>query len=194
MRQHKNLYNEVISFKNLLKAARFAQRSKRFKQATARFNYYLENELWRLHDELAKKRYTPGRYHHFTIHEPKQRVISAAPYRDRVVHHALHNVFERIFDPTFIHDSYATRKGKGTHAALDRFQAFARKCRYVLKCDIQKYFPSIDHAILMSQIERKVRCSDTLWLIQQILNSHMVRNLQPASQPASQPEEYLLVT
>src|SRR3990167_1929127 len=104
-----------------------------FKNATAFFNLRLEKELWRLHEELAEKRYEPGDYHHFTIYEPKERLISAAPYRDRVVHHAIHNILEPIFDPTFIHDSYATRKGKGTHVALDRFQSFAQAKPYVLR-------------------------------------------------------------
>jgi len=98
-------------------------------------------------------------------------VISAAPYRDRVVHHAIHNILEPIFDPTFISDSYATRKGKGTHAALNRFQDFARKAKYTLKCDIRQYFPSIDHDVLLKLIERKIGCKDTLWLIEKILSS-----------------------
>lgn len=127
MRRHKNLYEKIISFQNLLLASRLAQRGKRFRDPTARFNFSLERELWKLHGELADKRYEPGGYHHFTIYEPKKRLISAAPYRDRVLHHAIHNILEPIFDPIFIHDSYATRKEKGTHAALDRFQEFARK-------------------------------------------------------------------
>ena len=122
MRRHKNLYFEIASFQNLLKAACLAQRCKRFKTPTARFNFQLEQELWKLHAELTEKRYTPGRYRHFLIFEPKKRTISAAPYRDRVVHHAIHNVLGPIFDATFIHDSYATRHEKGTHAAIDQFQ------------------------------------------------------------------------
>lgn len=144
MRTHKHLYPKIVSFQNLLKAARLAQRCKRFKRSVAKFNFSLEKELWQLHQELTEKEYTPGKYKDFMIYEPKQRVISAAPYRDRVVHHAIHNILEPIFDPTFIFDSYATRKGKGTHAAIDRFQQFSQKCRFALKCDIQKYFPSID--------------------------------------------------
>jgi len=132
----------------------------------------LENELWQLHRELVDKRYDPGKYHNFKIYEPKERIISAAPYRDRIVHHAIHNVLEPIFEPTFIYDSYATRKGKGTHAAIDRFQQFSRKNIYVLKCDVQKYFPSVDHSILMGLIKRKVGCSSTIWLIDKILSSH----------------------
>ena len=170
MRQHKNLYSKIISFQNLLKAARLAERCKRFKYATAQFNFFLEKELWQLHDELKTKTYEPGGYHHFLIFEPKRRVISAAPYRDRVVHHAIHNILEPIFDPTFIHDSYATRKGKGIHVALDRFQQFACKTQYALKCDVRQYFPSIDHDVLLDLIERKVACADTMWLIRKILN------------------------
>lgn len=112
MRRHKDLFGKIISFQNLLKAACIAQRGKRFKTNTARFNFHLERELWRLQKELADGRYQPGQYRHFTVHEPKERMISAAPYRDRVVHHAIHNILEPIFDPSFIYDSYATRKGK----------------------------------------------------------------------------------
>jgi len=86
-----------------------------------------------------------------------------------VVHHALCNVIEPIFDRTFIHDSYACRKGKGTHAAIERFQAFARRSRCVLTCDISKYFPSIDHAILVATVRRKIGCRWTLALIRQII-------------------------
>lgn len=169
MRTHKNLYEKIVSFQNLLKASKLAGRGKRFKNTTARFNFQLEKELWCLHQELVNKKYQPGKYHHFTIYEPKERIISAAPYRDRVVHHAINNILEPVFEPTFIHDSYATRKGKGTHAAIDRFQKFARINAYVLKCDIRKYFPSIHHGVLMALIKRKVVCVDTLCLLARIL-------------------------
>ena len=171
MRRHNHLYERIISFQNLLCAAQLAQKNKRFKYSTAKFNFSLENELWDLHHQLATKSYEPGTYHHFQIFEPKKRIISAAPYRDRVVHHAIHNILEPIFDPTFIYDSYATRKGKGTHVAINRFQSFAKKCRYALKCDIQQYFPSINHDVLLELIEKKVACKDTLWLIRKILDS-----------------------
>ena len=93
-----------------------------------------------------RKTYRPGPYRTFTIYEGKTRQISAAPFRDRVVHHALTGVLEPIFERSFIFDSYACRKGKGTHAAVDRCQEFARRFRYVLKADVRKFFPSIDHA------------------------------------------------
>jgi retron-type reverse transcriptase len=98
-------------------------------------------------------------------------LISAAPYRDRVVHHALCNIIEPIFEKTFIYDSYANRKGKGTHRALRRFTKFARTSRYILQCDIRKYFPSIDHEILKKHIRRKIKCKDTLWLIDAIIDN-----------------------
>src|SRR5881275_480921 len=91
------------------------------------------------------------------IYEGKTRRISAAPFRDRVVHHALTGVLEPFFERSFIHDSYACRKGKGTHAAVDRCQEFARLYRYVLKADVRKFFPSIDHAVLRGQVTRKVK-------------------------------------
>lgn len=83
MRRHKNLFGKVISFQNLLLASKLAQKGKRFKEATARFNDSLENELWTLHEELSTETYQSGPYRDFTIYEPKKRLISAAPYRDR---------------------------------------------------------------------------------------------------------------
>ena len=172
MRRHKNLFEKIISFENLWKAAGLAQRGKRLKPNTARFNFQMERELWQLQEELTKEIYEPGFYHHFKIYEPKERTISAAPYRDRVVHHALHNILEPLFDPTFIYDSYATRKGKGTHAAIDRFQEFYQINSFVLKCDIRQYFPSIRHDVLMGLIRRKIACPSTLRLIEKIVASH----------------------
>jgi len=169
MKRHKGLYPQVWSFQNLLRAAEAAQRGKRYRGDVADFHVNLEGELLRLQEELATKTYCPGPYRTFTITDPKERLISAAPYRDRVVHHALCQVIEPIFDPTFIYDSYACRPGKGQHAACDRFQSFCRQNRYVLKCDLQKYFPSIDHEILLAAIERKIGCPDTLWLIERIV-------------------------
>ena len=120
MKRHKRLYEQVCSFENLLQAAKQSQRGKRFTPAIAEFNHNLEFELLRLQAELEERTYTPGEYRTFTINDPKTRLISAAPYRDRIVHHALCNVIEPIFDRTFIFDSYACRTGKGTHAAVNR--------------------------------------------------------------------------
>jgi hypothetical protein len=125
----------MISFPNLLRAALRARRRKRFCAPVARFFFNLEGELWKLHAELAAQTYEPSAYDCFFVYEPKKRLISAAPFRDRVVHHALTGVLEPIFERSFVSDSYACRTGKGTHAAVRRAQHYARRFRYVLKAD-----------------------------------------------------------
>ena len=148
MKRHGNLFDELVSWPNLLKAAYQAARGKRFRDNVARFNFDYERQLLQLGRELQARAYRPSAYRTFTIHEPKRRLISATPFRDRVVHHALCNVIEPIFERRFVFDSYACRKGKGTHAAVSRTQQYLRRFRYVLKADVRKFFPSIDHQIL----------------------------------------------
>lgn len=171
MKRHGNLWPMVIDFENLVRAARAARRGKRYRDNVLAFNYDLERELIRLQEELTTHAYRPGPYRTFEIIEPKRRMISAAPYRDRVVHHALCNVIGPIFEKTFISDSYANRLNFGSHRALRRFTEFARSSRYVLQCDIRKYFPSIDHAILKAVIRRKIKCPDTMRLIETIIDA-----------------------
>jgi retron-type reverse transcriptase len=171
MKRHGNLWPSIIAFPNLLAAARQAQRGKRYRPNVLRFNYNLETELITLQQQLHQRTYHPGQYITFQVKQPKPRLISAAPYRDRVVHHALCNVIMPIFEPTLIHDCYANRVGFGTHRALRRFTQFARTSRYVLQCDILKYFPCIDHEILKALIRRKIKCPDTLWLIDTLIDS-----------------------
>ena len=171
MKTYRHLYPKIITWYNLDEAWRKARKGKRGKAPAATFEFHLEDNLLALQSELTGKTYQPGDYHSFLIYEPKRRLISAAPFRDWVVHHALCNVIEPIFERSFIHDSYANRVGKGTHSALDRCQAYSRRYRYVLPCDIRQFFPSIDHAILRRQLARKLRDDNVLWLIDQILNS-----------------------
>lgn len=171
MRRHGNLWPQVIAFENLLVAARQAQQGKRYRINVLAFNSALEEELLRLQKELKQQSYAPGAYRTFEIREPKRRLISAAPYRDRVVHHALCNVIIPIFERTLIHDTYANRIGYGTHRALRRFTEFARSSHYILQCDIRRYFPSIDHDILKTLIRRKIKCPETLRLIDTIINA-----------------------
>jgi RNA-directed DNA polymerase len=165
------LYRQVYSFENLFVAYRAARRGKRRRPEVAAFEFNAEEELFALRDELRDKIYRPGPYHSFYIHEPKRRLISAAPFRDRVVHHALCQVIEPLFERRFIHDSYANRVGKGTHRALDRCQEFARRYRYVLQCDVRQFFPSIDHAILWDTLGRAIADPEVMWLIDRILAS-----------------------
>ena len=171
MKTYKNLYEEIISFTNLCLAYRGAARGKRGQPDVAAFDFHLEANLLQLQQELWVQTYRPGPYRSFRIHDPKSRLISAAPFRDRVVHHALVRVIEPIFERGFIPVSYANRVGKGTHRALDRCQAFARRYRYVLQCDVVQFFPAIDHAILREVLARRIADPDVMWLVDRILES-----------------------
>ncbi|MBE7458652.1 MAG: RNA-directed DNA polymerase [Planctomycetia bacterium] len=126
--------------------------------------------MLRLQHELRTRIYRPGRYRAFYVSEPKRRLISAAPYRDRVVHHALIRVIGPLFERNFVTDSYANRIGKGTHRAADRCQEFARRFAYVLQCDIVKFFPSVDHQILKTLLRSRVRDDGILWLCDTIID------------------------
>jgi retron-type reverse transcriptase len=169
---YKHLYPEICTFENLYRAHRKARRGgKRKRPQVAAFEHDLGENLLRLRRELLAQTYRPGAYHNFIVIERKERKISAAPYRDRVVHHALINVIGPIFEARFIRDTYANRRGKGTHAALDRAQQFARRFRYVLQCDVREFFPSVDHAILRGLLARHIACPRTLWLVGRILDS-----------------------
>ncbi|GAB4452567.1 MAG: RNA-directed DNA polymerase [Anaerolineae bacterium] len=171
MKTHKNLYPQIYTWDNLERAYRKARTGKRRLAPVADFEWAWESELLRLEAELREQRYRPGPYHSFHIHEPKKRLISAAPFRDRVVHHALCNIIEPLFERRFIFDSYANRRGKGTHRALDRCTQFARRYRYVLTCDVKQHFPSIDHAILAQILGRVIACPETMALIGKIIAS-----------------------
>jgi len=161
----------LCGWDNLWLAYRKAAKGKRGRIPAADFEHQVADKLTQLQAELNDRRYVPGAYHHFFIHEPKRRKISAAPFRDRVVHHALCNLIEPVFDARFIPHSYANRVDKGTHAAVDYLQACARRYRYVLRMDIVKHFPSLDHTVLYAEIARVVRDDGLLWLVDQILAS-----------------------
>jgi RNA-directed DNA polymerase len=165
------MFERICSWKNLLLAWRKASRGKRGHRCVAQFEHRLEEQLLELQQELRSQTYQPGAYASFYVHEPKRRLISAAPFRDRVVHHALCNLLEPVFERSFIADSYANRAGKGTHRALDRVQEFSRRFRHVLPCDLRQFFPSIDHAILRQVLARKIADERVLWLAERILAS-----------------------
>lgn len=170
MKRYGNLWETLISFENLYLAYCKAIRGKRMRPDVARFIVHAESELLTLQQELRDAAYRPGAYRTFYVYEEKQRLISAAPFRDRVVHHALCNVLEPIFERSFIVDLYSNRCDKGQHLAVKRAQHFAQTFRYVLKCDIKKYFPSIDHQIMKDLLRRKIKCKQTLWLADLILD------------------------
>ncbi len=171
MRTYRHLYPYIWNFHNLWTAFSQARRGKRGLASVATFEYDLERQLLRLERELRDETYIPGGYTSFYITDPKKRKISAAPFRDRVVHHALIRVMGPIYERQFIYDSYANQIGKGTHRAMDRCTQFLRGHRYVLKGDIAQFFPSVDHAVLRSILARPLRDAQTLRLIDLILNS-----------------------
>lgn len=168
---HNHLFPQIIAFSNLLPAYYRARQGKKKTGEMHTFHFNLENNLWDLHDALLNGTYQPGPYRNFTIYEPKKRLVSAAPFVDRVVHHALCHITQPLFEQKFIHDSYANREGKGTHKALDRAQQWVRHYPYVLKADLRKFFPSIDHQILLETLSRTIACPPTLNLCRQIIAS-----------------------
>lgn len=171
MKRLGNLWPQMVSFDNLLRAYRKARRGKGNSPEVARFALNLEGELFDLQRQLETGEYLPAAYRLFTIYERKPRLIAAALFRDRVVHHAIMNVIETPLDRTFIDDSYACRRGKGTHAAVDRYQRWARRYAYALKMDVRKYFPSVDHEILKEKLRRKIKDKNVLHLLDRITDS-----------------------
>lgn len=167
----KNLYVKVADFENLWQAYCKARRNKRYKEPAAWFAMNIERNMLELHKELVEKRWEPGEYHHFYIHEPKRRRISAAPFRDRIVHHAIVNVLEPLYEARFSPYSYACRKGKGTHAAIDKAHWGIRNRPYFMKGDIRKFYPSVDHSVLKGILFHKIADGDMQTLIARIIDS-----------------------
>jgi hypothetical protein len=153
----------------MMRAARRASAGKRFRPDVASFLLDLEHEVLKIRLELMEETYRPGPYRTFQIHDPKPRMISAAPFRDRVVHHALTQVLEPIFERRFSKDSFACRAGLGTHRALESAKRGVRVYPFVLKCDVRRYFASIDHLILNELIARTVKCVATLRLAARVI-------------------------
>ena len=176
----KDLWQELCSYNNLELAYKKARKHKTTKDYVINFEKDLQNNLILLRSELLLHCYNPKPLVNFIVRDPKTRKISKSDFRDRVVHHALCNIIEPIFEKGFIYDSCANRKGKGTLKALQRFDCFKRKISknntikcFALKADIKKYFESIDHEILMKTIKKKIKDNKVLWLIRKILNNCM---------------------
>lgn len=174
---YNNLYPEIYSFDNLHAAYLRARRGKRDRIEVQRFELDLEGSLIQLQNELIWGMYKTGAYRKFTVTEPKERIVAALPFRDRVVQHAIVGVIEPIWERRFIADSYACRPGKGTHKGADRAQAMLRQVKRehgnvcTLKADISKFFYNIDHGIVKTLIRRRIRCRRTLALIDEIVDS-----------------------
>lgn len=167
-----NLFDEIVSFDNLYAAYLDARKGRRKKPDVARFGANLEENLINIHNHLIWGSWAAGKARQFRVFEPKQRDIQAPPFQDRIVHHALVRVVNPLLERKFIHHSYACRKNKGSQRAVWALQKMLRDAQrewgsaYVVKCDISKYFASIDHAILFSEINKTISCQRTLelWL------------------------------
>jgi len=175
------IFHKIISLENLFLAWQEFCCGKRNKPDVQQFEHNLEDNIFKLYQALTTKTYHHSHYTSFYIQDPKLRHIHKASVRDRVLHHAIFRILYYIFDPIFIYDSYSCRSGKGTHRAVNRLQEFARKVSknntknpYILKCDIKKFFDSIDHDILISLIQKRIRNNETIWLIEEIIKSFSI--------------------
>jgi len=173
-----NLFNQIVCLENLFASWEEFKRGKRKKLDVSEFEKNLEDEIFRLHRDLKSKAYRHPDYTSFYITDPKLRHIYKAVVRDRIVHHAIYRILYPIFDKGFIFDTYSCRNDKGSHKAIYRFEYFARKVSknysdtcFVLKCDVRRFFDSIDHEILKRLIRDKVKDFDTLWLVENIIDS-----------------------
>lgn len=174
---YNNLYPQIYDFWNLYVAYVQVLKGKRYSPIALRFAVEMESNLIQLQNELIWKTYRTGQYYNFYVYEPKKRMVSALPFKDRVAQQALCNVVEPLFEAKMIYDSYACRTRKGTHKAADRTQDFLLQAQsewekvVCLKSDIEKYYPSVNHDILKRIIRRTIACKDTLWLIDGIIDS-----------------------
>jgi retron-type reverse transcriptase len=170
VKRYGDLWPGIVSWPNLVLAARKARRGKRDREVVQRFEFQQERELLRLQRELESGEYRPGAFTTHWITRPKPRLISAAPYRDRVVHNAVMNVLEPLLDRHFHPDSYACRTGKGTHAAARRLQELMRRFPWTLQCDVVKFFPTIDHEILKALFRGRIKDRRVLELLDLIVD------------------------
>lgn len=176
MKSIKNLYPEIYDFENLYSAWEEARKGKRYREEVLKFTNNLEENLINIQNHLIYGTYKTGRYKPFYVYEPKKRLIMSLPFEDRVVQWAIYRQLYPLLDKTFIFDSYACRKGKGTHAAADRLQYWLRQTErkheryYYLKLDISKYFYRVDHEILLNILRKRIKDDRLMHLLGKIIN------------------------
>lgn len=171
MKRVGHLFEQVLTYNNLMAAFQLARRGCGDTPAVCRFFYHLEPEILHLQQELLNHQYQPGAYRYFKVYDPKERTIAVAPFRDRVVHHAIVRVLMPIYEQVYISDSYATRPNKGTHKAILRAQHFMRGYSWYLKTDIEKYFDRVDHEILIELLKRKIKDRALIDLLDRIVRN-----------------------
>jgi retron-type reverse transcriptase len=179
-----NLWEKVVDFENVYQAFHDAAKGKRYHNEILDFKYDLEENLFTIIRELNEQTYTPLPLRQFYIHEPKLRLISAPQFRDRIIHHSLVQVIEPVFERRFINETFACRKGRGTHAGVYHVfhcaQAARRQWRtyYALKCDVTKFFPSINHAVLKKIVRGIIRDKRVLWLLDTLIDSYSTEGME----------------
>ena len=178
MRIYKKLFTEIVDPQNLFSAWDEFKRGKRSKEDVMCFEKNLEQNIFELQRDLKNKTYKHGGYSDFLIHDPKRRHIHKATVRDRVLHHAVFNVLNRIYEPTFIAKSFSCRVNKGTHKGVLAGVEMTRKVSrnntrpcFVLKCDVRKFFDTVDHNILLALLKKKIGDKEVLWLLEKIIES-----------------------
>ncbi|MBQ9077421.1 MAG: reverse transcriptase [Muribaculaceae bacterium] len=172
MKRTGNLIERIADCDNLHLAFIKSCRGKQCKAEVIRFRERYDDNIRSIRDALLAGNVAVGDYNYFTIHDPKERLICAASFRERVLHHAIMNVCHDIFDRSLIYDTYATRRGKGVYAALDRAVKGASRYRYMVKLDYRKYFDSIDHEILKRQLSRLFKDKGLLTLLASVVDSY----------------------
>lgn len=166
------MWRHVVSEDNIRAAYLAARKGKSWQRTIQRFEENLEENLEAVRLSLVDKTFHTAPYRSKKVFEPKERDIFILPFApDRIVQHAVMRVVEPLWTPLFIHDSYACLKGKGMHKGSTRTMQFVRRNDYCLKCDISKFYPSVRHDILRSLVRRKIKCPDTLWLLDDIIDS-----------------------
>ncbi len=172
MKRMGNLYHQIPTYENLCLAFWKAAIGKQDRQEVIAFRNDFDANIQRIRDQLLGHNPDIGHYHFFKVFEPKRRSICAASFPERVLHHAIMNIFEPVLESYSIHDSYACRKGKGNRKALTRAQVYARRFPWYLKLDVRKYFDSIDHSIMIQQLSRRIKDKDLLELFQKLLETY----------------------
>lgn len=174
MRRVGNLMDKIVDVDNLLAAYYNAAKGKRWKREVIKFSEHLFDNVLSLRERLLSGKMEFGRYNYFKIYDPKERMISAASFEERVVHHAAMRVCEPYFERHLIHDTYATRKGKGVYAAIDKARVGMRRMGYVAKLDVRKYFDSISHDVLKVKLRRMFKDNRLLVMLDAIIDSYEV--------------------
>jgi len=176
-------YHSIISIENLLLAWQEFLKGKKNRKDVQEFEQRLMENTIDLHNDLRDGNYRHSEYQAFNISDPKPRNIHKASVRDRLLHHAIYRILYSFFDKTFISDSYSCRLGKGVHKSLDRFRKYGYKVSrnhtktcWVLKCDIRKFFASVDHRILKEILNKYIRDRNILWLLSKIIDSFCIEN------------------